>query len=128
MKETVFDAWLEASKRYKPLKLSQYLIKETDGTVVVDRARAAGDERLFCVTLHSDYGWRYRDFEHVTIYYEIDGEKVIGGVYNTRTKERETRRIVATGNCSGVVRHYVHSCHSLMRIIEAMQNAPQRAK
>lgn len=72
-----------------------------------------------------------RDFEHVTMYFETDGKTVVGGVYNTRTKERETRCVIATEIGEGKAYDwlcYSYNADTLNEIIGAIQNAPQRAK
>ncbi len=131
MKQTALMVQNESRKRYSPHILAQYLTIETDGTVVVDRTKViqdTKDERLFGVVLNCDYRWGYRDFEHVTMYLETDGATVIGGVYNTRTKECETRRVIATESEGKLVYHYIYKHDTLSEIIGAIQNAPQRAK
>lgn len=128
---TAIDARIEAGRRYNPRTLAHYVTRETCGTVIVDRTRAiqnTNDERLFCVALNKDYHWSYRDFEHVTIYFDTDGEKVIGGVYNTRTKERETQRVIVTEweRTHGLCYHYIYHDDTLKEIVGAIQNAQQR--
>ena len=132
MKKTALGVQIEASKKFSPYKLKDFLTRTEDSTVIVDRTRATqndkDNERLFLVVLNCKYLWQYRDFENVTIYYDIDGEKVVGGVYNTRTKERETRRVIVTEDMGNLVYHYTYKRDTLNEIIGAIQNAPQRAK
>ncbi len=87
----------EASKKYNPYFLKDFLIKAKDGTVIVDRARllkTKDDERLFYVILNKDYKWDYSCSEFVTIYFEVVGRAVYGGVYNSDTG-RQNKQIIA---------------------------------
>ena len=121
----------EASKRYNPRTLSRFLTREADGMVIVDRAQVIkdmDDERLFLVILNRDYRWGYKNFEDVTIYFVVDGKTIVGGVYNTRTKERETQRVIATARQDVLCYHYIYRDVVLSEIVGAIQNAPQRAK
>ena len=97
------------------------MTRTEDGTVIVDRTKATqndkDNERLFLVVLNCKYLWNWRDCENVTIYFETDGEKVIGGVYNTRTKERERRRVIATESEGKLVYHYIYKRDTLNEII-----------
>ena len=132
MKKSALEVQIEASKKFSPYKLKDFLTRTEDGTVIVDRTKATqndkDNERLFLVVLNCKYLWSWRDCENVTIYFETDGEKVIGGVYNTRTKERERRRVIATESEGKLVYHYIYKRDTLNEIIGAIQNAPQRAK
>ena len=131
MKKSALMVQCEASNKYNPYTLSRYLTRDTDGTIYVDRTRAVqnkDDERLFFVVLNCKYLWGYRDFEHVTMYFETDGKTVVGGVYNTRTKERETRCVIATEMQGKLCDHYTYNDDTLNEIIGAIQNAPQRTK
>ena len=132
MKKTALEVQIEASKKFSPYKLKDFLIRTEDGTIIVDRPKTTqndkDNERLFLVVLNCRYSWGWRDCENVTIYFETDGEKVIGGVYNTRTKERETKRVIATESVGKLVYHYIYKRDTLNEIIGAIQNAPQRAK
>ena len=131
MKKSALMVQCEASNKYNPYTLSRYLTRATDGTIYVDRTRAIqnkDDERLFLVVLNCKYLWGYKDFEHVTMYFETDGKTVVGGVYNTRTKERETRRVIATEMQGKLCDNYTYNDDTLNEIIGAIQNAPQRAK
>lgn len=120
----------KATNKYSIYALSHYLTRESDGTVVVDRAKAIqtkDDERQFCVMLNATFLWGYRNWKCVTAWMETDGTKVIGGVYNLCTKERETRRVIATEIGKGRV--YNWSCASydhetLLEIARAIQNTP----
>lgn len=132
MKKTALEVQIEASNKFSPYKLKDFLTRAEDGTAIVDRTRATqndkDNERLFFVVSNCKYRWGYRDFEHVTIYFDTDGEKVVGGVYNTRTKERETRRVIATESTGELVYHYIYKRDILNEIIGAIQNTSQRAK
>lgn len=128
MKKSALYVQNEASIKFNPYTLKNFLIRAEDGTVIVDRTKALQNkdtERLFLVVLNRDYLWGYRDFEHVTIYFEVDGEKVIGGVYNTRTNERETHRIIATRYQGGLCDHYSYTPNILNAIIDAIHRTTE---
>jgi hypothetical protein len=101
MKKTALYVQNEASKKYNPYTLKDFLTRASDGSVIVDRSRLLknkDDERLFYVVLNKDYGWDYRYPETTTIYFkEIDG-KVYGGVYEPSIGYRSNRIIAAERN------------------------------
>ena len=130
MKKTALDVQIEASKKFSPYKLKDFLTRAEDGTVIVDRSRLLknkDDERLFYVILNRDYRWNYRYSETATIYYVVEGDKVYGGVYEPEVG-CHSQRLIAETSTGHLVYHYIYKHDTLNEIIGAIQNAPHRAK
>lgn len=125
MKRTALDVQIEASKKFNPRKLKDFLTRIEDGTVIVDRSRLLkdkDDERLFYVILNRDYRWNYRYSETATIYYVVEGGKVYGGVYEPGVG-RYSKRLIAETSTGHLVHHYIYSKQTLMEICNAIRNA-----
>ena len=131
MKKSALDVQIEASKKFSPYKLKNFLTRAEDGTVIVDRAKATqndkDNERLFYVILNRDYLWNYRYSETATIYYVVEGDKVYGGVYEPEFG-CHSKRLIAETSTGHLVYHYIYKHDTLNEIIGAIQNAQQRAK
>ena len=128
--KTALDAQIEASKKFNPYTLKDFLTRVEDGTVIVDRSRLLknkDDERLFYVILNRDYLWNYRYSETATIYYVVEGDKVYGGVYEPEVG-CHSKRLIAETSTGHLVYHYIYKHDTLNEITGAIQNAPQRAK
>ena len=131
MKKSALDVQIEASKKFSPYKLKDFLTRTEDGTVIVDRTRATqndkDNERLFYVILNRDYRWNYRYSETATIYYVVENGKVYGGVYELGIG-CYSKRLIAETSTGRLVHHYIYKHDTLNEIIGAIQSAPQRAK
>lgn len=106
MKKTALHAQNEASKKYNPYMLKNFLIRAEDGTAIVDRPRLIAtkdDERLFYVILNKDYQWNYSRPLDTTIYFQVIDGKVYGGIYETGIGRR-SKRVVAVER--GIVHEY----------------------
>ena len=124
--KTRIDARIEAAKKFNPKNLCNFLIKAADGVVIVDRAKAiknSEDERLFVVTMNADYRWDYSCHEYSTVYLQIDGEEIVGGIYNTKTHEKTTQRKIASSFSGSVARQYVYSATTMKKMREQINNA-----
>lgn len=125
MKKTALDVQLEASKKFNPYTLKDFLTRTEDGTVIVDRSRLLqnkDDERLFYVILNRDYRWNYRYSETATIYYVVEEGKVYGGVYEPGVG-CHSKRLIAEASRGHLVHHYIYSVPTLMEICNAISNA-----
>lgn len=125
MKKSALDVQLEASKKFNPRKLKDFLTRAEDGTVIVDRSRLLknkDDERLFYVILNRDYRWNYRYSETATIYYVVEDGKVYGGVYELGIG-CYSKRLIAETSTGHLVHHYIYSEPTLMEICNAINNA-----
>ena len=125
MKKSALDVQLEASKKFNPRTLKNFLTRAEDGTVIVDRSRLLknkDDERLFYVILNRDYRWNYRYSETATIYYVVEDGKVYGGVYEPGVGCR-MKQLIATTSTGHLVHHYVYSEPTLTEICNAISNA-----
>lgn len=122
----IIDARIEAAKRFNPKRLCKNLTRTEDGVVIVDRSKCVhtmGDERLFMVSMNADYGWDFSDYQNSTIYLQIDGNDVIGGIYNTASKDKKTRRVIAVVSDDGLTRRYVYSLKTMAEMCSAITNA-----
>ena len=125
MKKTALDVQLEASKKFNPYTLKDFLTRAADGTVIVDRSRLLqnkDDERFFYVILNRDYRWNYRYSETATIYYVVEEGKVYGGVYEPGVG-CHSKRLIAETSKGHLVHHYIYSAPTLMEICNAISNA-----
>lgn len=95
--EQMLNLYRDARKRFNPEALMNYLKRDDNGVVYVDREAAivgGKDNRLFVVTLAHDYLWDYKDYENSTIYFESSERYIVGGVYNLRLRQIITRRVI----------------------------------
>ena len=125
MKKSALDTQLEASKKFNPRILKDFLIRAEDGTVIVDRSRLLknkDDERLFYVILNRDYRWNYRYSETATVYYVVEDGKVYGGVYEPGVG-CHSKRLIAETSTGNLVHHYIYSEPTLMEICNAISKA-----
>ena len=126
MKKSALDVQLEASKKFNPRTLKDFLTRAEDGTVIVDRAKATqndkDNERLFYVILNRDYLWNYRYSETATIYYVVEEGKVYGGVYEPEVG-CHSKRLIAETSGGHLVHHYIYSALTIMEICNAINNA-----
>lgn len=98
MKKTAIYEQVEASKRFNPFTLKDFLIRTKEGDVIVDRShllKTKDDLRLFYIILNKDYRWDYRFPETSTIFFRIENGQIIGGIYETDIGSRSQRVIVA---------------------------------
>lgn len=122
MKKTALYVQAEATNKYSPYTLKDFLIRLEDGSVVVDRAsllKTQDDARLFYVALSKDYGWDYRFPETSTIYFEVIDGKIYGGVYDANFGCRSKRLIAAEHSAAREYDYnlYVYSSNTLSEII-----------
>lgn len=125
MKKTTFDVQLEASKKFNPYTLKDFLTRADDGTVIVDRSRVIqnkDDEILFYVILNRDYRLNYRYSETATIYYVVENGKIYGGVYEPGVG-CYSKRLIAETSTGNLVHHYIYSEPTLMKICNAISQA-----
>lgn len=126
MKKTALYVQNEASKKYNPYVLKDFLTRTKEGIAIVDRSsvvKSNDDERLFYVILNRDYLWDYRYPETTTIYFEINDGKVYGGVYEYNIGCRSKRIIAEEATTYHLVHHYVYNAHILQTICDAINNA-----
>lgn len=97
MKKNAIYEQVEASKRFNPYTLKNYLILTDENLVIVDRKsllKEPNDIRLFYIILNKDYKWGYRYADTTTIYFKIEDGQVIGGVYED-TYGIRTKQVIA---------------------------------
>lgn len=125
MKKTALYVQAEASKKFNPYTLKDFLIRTAAGTVIVDRSallKSKDDERMFYVILNKDYRWDYRCPDTTTIYFEVIDGKVYGGTYDDEMGCHSIR-LIAESSTEHLVHHYVYSEPNLQMICEAINNA-----
>ena len=113
----------EASKKYNPYVLTDYLTRTEDGMVIVDRFRllqSKDDERLFYVVLNKDYGWDYRYPETTTVYFEVKDGRVYGGIYDGDVGVR-SRRVIAVEHSLAKVYDYNLYCYDNETMAEIIE-------
>lgn len=100
--EKGIQASAEGHILYNPVKLSNHLRRDSNGVVYVDKVSAIGSSETgteemgyFWHILHIDYGWGFDNWKNATMYFEVDGNRILGGVYYIDTKVKESRRVIA---------------------------------
>lgn len=110
----------EALNIFNPKELCKHLVRGSDGTVYVDKNHLLADkdeENLFVLILNLFYKWSYNDYRNSTVYFEVEDGNIIGGVYNTETKQKYTRVRVATkGQAEGISRQYSYEDSDLSEL------------
>lgn len=121
----------QALNEFSPTVMTRYLKRAQDGTVYFDRSALVIDKdsgAKFYYMLNAYYIAGWKDIEHLTPYFEMDGNTIIAGGYNIVTgKKTSKRRLISTNHTTP----YCCSERDIERykeIITATQNAPQRAK
>lgn len=125
MRKNAIYEQVEASKRFNPYELKDYLTLTKDGLVVVDRKRLLkkpNDIRLFYIILNKDYKWDYRYADTSTIYFKIENGQVVGGVYEDVYGIR-TSQIIAVPRAQA--KHYDYNVYAyepedIEKIIESI--------
>ena len=106
------ESQIEASARFNPLALTEFL-ERRDGVVCVDRTKILhndDDERLFIIILARDYRSGYRDINVTTVYFDVDGNNIIGGIYDTVAGRKVNRRVIASPSFDPMNRYrYVYN-------------------
>lgn len=128
MKKTAIYEQVEASKRFNPFILKDFLIRTKEGDVIVDRSRllkTKDDLRLFYIILNKDYRWDYRFPETSTIFFRIENGQIIGGVYETDIGSRSQRVIVAPRDQAKTFDYnvYAYEQQDVKAIIKSIEEA-----
>lgn len=95
MNESQRKKFSQARIEYSPDVLARHLKRASDGTVYFDRAelvRSRDDESKFFYILNCDYLSGYKNIEELTVFFDVDGDTIIGGAYNLSTGERASKR------------------------------------
>ncbi len=93
----------QALIEYSPDVLARHLRRATDGTVYYDRqssVHSKEDESKFFYVLNRDYLSGYQDIENMTVFFDIEGDTIIGGAYNLISGERTSKRRLISDNIS----------------------------
>lgn len=128
MKKTAIYEQVEASKRFNPFTLKDFLIRTKEGDVIVDRShllKAKDDLRLFYIILNKDYRWDYRFPETSTIFFRIENGQIIGGIYETDIGSRSQRVIVAPRDQAKTFDYnvYAYEQQDVKAIIKSIEEA-----
>ena len=127
----IHQKFIRACIEFSPDKMMKYLVRDTNGTVYVDRSKMIHNkeqEPLFFYILNYDYVAGWKDIEHLTPYFEIDGDTIIAGGYNIITGEKTSKRRLMSQSISTPYTCFERDIERYKKIITATQNAPQRAK
>lgn len=127
----IHQKFTRAYIEFSPDKMMKYLVRDTNGTVYVDRSKMIHNkeqEPLFFYILNRDYIAGWKDIEHLTPYFEIDGDTIIAGGYNTATGEKTSKRRLISTSIATPYTYFESDIERCKEIIRAVRNAPQRAK
>lgn len=122
--EQMLNLYRDARKRFNPEALMNYLKRDDNGVVYVDREAAivgGKDNRLFVVTLAHDYLWNYKDYENSTIYFEPGENRIFGGVYNLRLQQIITRHVIVESVWDRLPIRYNVSQNTLAKMCSMIQ-------
>ena len=96
----IHQKFTRACIEFSPDKMMKHLVRDTHGTVYVDRSKmihSKEQEPLFFYILNRDYIAGWKDIVHLTPYFEIDGDTITAGGYNIVTgKKTSKRRLIST--------------------------------
>ena len=129
--EMIRDKFIRACIEFSPDKMMKHLVRDTDGTIYVDRSKmihSREQEPLFFYILNRDYIAGWKDIEHLTPYFDIDGDIIIAGGYNIVTGEKTSKRRLISMSIETPYTCFECDIERYKEIITATQNAPQRAK
>lgn len=95
--------FIQALIEYSPDALLRGLKRAPDGTVYYDKqlfVRSTEDESKFFYILNRDYLSGYKDIENMTVFFDVEGDVIIGGAYNIISGERISKRRLISENIS----------------------------
>lgn len=90
--------------RYSPMTMINNSKRAPDGTLIFDRrefVETKEDERAFYYVLRSEYKMPWKSVQHLTAYFDLEDDFIVGGCYDTFTNERVSKtRIASTSLCT----------------------------
>lgn len=92
-----FDLSFKAACKYTPESITHALKRDENGVIYADRSMLVhneDEEYEFRMALDFSYRWGFRNTKNSTIYLEVDGDVIRGGVYYLDTKTCERSYIV----------------------------------
>ena len=113
----------QALAEYSPDVLARYLKRTPEGTVYFDRqqlVRSKEDESKFFYVLNRDYLSGYKDIENLTVFFDIEGDAIIGGAYNLVSGERSSRRRLISANINTP---YTYTTEDIEKFKNILNNA-----
>lgn len=125
------NKFIQALNKYSPKILIRNLKSASDGTVHVDKSQIvknSEDEIAFQYVLIREHLSGYKDIEHLSPYFEIDGDTIISGGYNIITGEKTSKRRLISTSIKTPYTYFERDIEKYKEIIRAVQNTPQRAK
>ena len=81
--------------KYSPKSMMEHLVRGADGTLYFDRNRCVvtpDEQRAFYYFMSTRYKMPWKSVEDLTVYFDIDGEDIIGGCYNIKLQRRVSER------------------------------------
>lgn len=96
-RQSVFDKKFRAACKYTPERITHALKRDENGVIYADRSMLVhneDEEYEFRMALDFSYRWGFRKAKNSTIYLEVDGDVIRGGVYYLDTKTCERSYIV----------------------------------
>lgn len=92
-----FKRSFKAACKYTPESITHALKRDENGVIYADRSMLVhneDEEYEFRMALDFSYRWGFRNTKNSTIYLEVDGDTIRGGVYYLDTKTRERSHVV----------------------------------
>lgn len=92
-----FNRSFKAARKCRPENITHALKRDESGVIYADRSMLVhndDEEYEFRIALDFLYRWGFRNAKNSTIYLEIDGDTIRGGVYYLDTKTCERSYVV----------------------------------
>lgn len=96
-RQSVFDKQFRAACKYTPESITHALKRDENGVIYADRSMLVhndDEEYEFRMALDFLYRWGFRNAKNSTIYLEIDGDTIRGGIYYLDSKTCERSYVV----------------------------------
>ena len=87
--------------KYSPKSMIQNSIRGSDGTLYYDRNKCVltqDDQQAFYYIMSVRYKMPWKSVESLTVYFDMDGDDIIGGCYNIDTQLRVSERVLVSSS------------------------------
>lgn len=81
--------------KYSPKSMMGHLVRGVDGTLYFDRRKCVitpDEQRAFYYFMNAKYKMPWESVENLTVYFDVNGEDIIGGCYNIESQCRVSER------------------------------------
>lgn len=92
-----FNRKFKAARKCRPENITHSLKRDENGVIYADRSMLVhndDEEYEFRMALDFLFRWGFRNAKNSTIYFEVDGDTIRGGVYYLDTKTCERSYVI----------------------------------